>query len=306
MSGKRGHSGEVPDVTQLRDDIDVTEAPTLSATTSPGGSRGRFQEPPRNLLADIGRFPDRGEIGVGGMGSVREVYDEILLRRVAIKSLHNELAESEEHTQRFLEEVQITGQLDQAHIVPVHDVGFHPRGNAFFVMKLLKGRTLSRIIADQRSKPLSGRNLEEFLHTFIKVCDAIDFAHSRNVIHRDLKPSNIMVGDHGEVYVMDWGIALLADGPRHDPVHDPPQLRLFAQNAVDDVLAQVVDDDLDDALPARRNNTGALGHQHHDSHQHHGGDDADQDDAVELVEGAVAKERRRVKVVDRGPVKLIA
>lgn len=215
------------DVTQSGAGIRQTEAPTVSmnpATSSTGGHETVRTINTRHHLAEHSRFDDCGEIGVGGMGTVRAVQDQVLLRRVAMKSLHPDLAANTEHTQRFLEEVQIASQLDHPHIVPVHDLGVHPDGSAFFVMKLVQGQTLGKLLEREAGQPLPGRRLEEYLQIFLKVCDAIDFAHSRGVIHRDLKPSNVMVGDHGEVYVMDWGIALLHESPRKSDPHHMPRL----------------------------------------------------------------------------------
>jgi serine/threonine-protein kinase len=134
-----------------------------------------------------------------------------------MKSLHPKLARRHDHAERFLREVQVTGRLDHPNIVPVHDIGFHSEGNAFFLMKHVDGRTLTEVIGEHRDQPLIGSMLEEHLRIFLKLTNAISFAHSRGVIHRDLKPNNIMVGTHGEVYVMDWGIALLCEDTGEQP-----------------------------------------------------------------------------------------
>jgi CRP-like cAMP-binding protein/tRNA A-37 threonylcarbamoyl transferase component Bud32 len=173
------------------------------------------------IMAQPGRYHDTGRIGVGGMGEVHKVYDEVLQRQVAMKNLLPHLASSSATTRRFLQEVLITAQLDHPSIVSVHDVGFHADGSAFFVMKLVRGENLAAQIRSHHGHPLTSRQLERYLRIFLKVCEAVDFAHSRGVIHRDLKPSNVMVGPHGEVFVMDWGIALVlsdasaAQSPEH-------------------------------------------------------------------------------------------
>ena len=233
MSGRPPKSGDFPDVTNKRE---LTEAPTLNASVpgatgvaDPTGSLETTQAPSGSQLAEASRYDNEGRVGTGGMGSVDAVYDRVLLRRVAMKSLHTKLSGEEEHIQRFLEEVQITGQLDHPNIVPVHDVGFHDNGSAFFIMKLVKGETLSKLLAAEKDQQLAASKLEEFLEIFVKICDAIDFAHSRRVIHRDLKPSNIMVGKHGEVYVMDWGIALLYDS--HKSSHTAFMPEIFRSGA---------------------------------------------------------------------------
>jgi serine/threonine-protein kinase len=144
---------------------------------------------------------DEGEIARGGMGSIRRLYDPELRRHIAMKVL--EPSADPNAAQRFVDEARITGVLDHANIVPVHDLVIDNRGVATYTMKLVEGQTMSELISSQRTQ----RDLERILQCLIKVCDALSFAHSRGVIHRDLKPDNIMVGSHGQVYVMDWGCA---------------------------------------------------------------------------------------------------
>ncbi len=144
---------------------------------------------------------DEGEIGRGGMGTIRRLYDPELRRRVAMKVLApspDPVAE-----RRFIEEARITGLLDHPNVVPIHDLVVDNQGVVSYTMKLVKGETLTELIARQKSV----RDLEHILECVIKVCEALSFAHGHGVIHRDLKPDNIMVGSHGQVYVMDWGCA---------------------------------------------------------------------------------------------------
>lgn len=159
--------------------------------------------PPPAPVATSGRIRDEGEIARGGMGAIRKLYDNELRRHVAMKVLEPELATHSTAALRFLDEARITGLLDHANVVPVHDIGRDERGYASYTMKLVEGHTLSEVIAGQKSQ----RDLERILQILLKVCDGLSYAHSRGVIHRDLKPDNIMVGSHGQVYVMDWGLA---------------------------------------------------------------------------------------------------
>ena len=168
-------------------------APATPATPDP---------PPPELL-------DRGEIGRGGMGMVRRVHDTRLLRDVAMKMLLPHYASDRSFIDSFVEEAQIAGQLEHPNIVPIHELGFDATGAPRFTMKLVHGRSLRAWLADEWRAPGTPERLAEGLEIFVKVCDAISFAHSRGVIHRDLKPANIMVGEFGEVYVMDWGLARL-------------------------------------------------------------------------------------------------
>jgi serine/threonine-protein kinase len=163
-----------------------------------------------------GRLRDEGEIARGGMGSIHRLYDLDLRRRVALKVIEAGLARDPEMTQRFVDEARITGALTHPNIVPVHDLALdEQRGGASYTMKLVDGRTLTELIAMQGSQ----RDLERILQCLATVCDALAYAHSRGIIHRDLKPDNIMVGEFGEVYLMDWGCAIatgertLVDGP---------------------------------------------------------------------------------------------
>ena len=152
------------------------------------------------------------------MGAVHSVRDLSIHRRVAMKVMLH--AGDAAGTARFLEEAQITGQLEHPNIVPVHELGFDAEGCPFYTMKLVRGTTLSAVLgalASGVAGTAAKYPLPVLLTIFQKVCDALAFAHSRQVIHRDLKPENIMLGDFGEVLVMDWGIAKLlgrADGSR--------------------------------------------------------------------------------------------
>jgi serine/threonine-protein kinase len=156
------------------------------------------------------RYSFLGLLGRGAMGEVHVVRDEDLRRKVAFKRMVPEVIESSELAARFFSEAQITAQLDHPHIVPIYGLEIDADGSLGYTMKLVHGRTLSEVLADARkrsgdaSEHLAGR-----LELFLKVSDAMSFAHSRGVLHRDLKPDNIMIGHHNEVYVMDWGICRL-------------------------------------------------------------------------------------------------
>jgi hypothetical protein len=178
----------------------------------------------------VQRFEDRGEIARGGMSSVRRVFDHLVMREVAMKVL--EPTRTFDELAHFVEEAQITGQLDHPNIVPVHDIAMDEQGlPSRFTMKLVRGETLDQLLKSCGDAPLSSEKLEEFLQVFLRICDAVSFAHSRGVIHRDLKPSNIMVGTHGQVYVMDWGVALLRDAPRAHEDSKLPRVQCAGETA---------------------------------------------------------------------------
>ncbi|MBI4567716.1 MAG: protein kinase, partial [Planctomycetes bacterium] len=143
------------------------------------------------------------EIGRGGMGQVLSAVDRDVRRQVAMKLM---LGGDEAALRRFLQEAQVTGQLEHPNIVPLHEIGVSPEGRVFFTMKMVKGDDLAAIVR----RAFTGDHrftLSRLVEMYLKVCDAIAFAHSKGVIHRDLKPANIMVGGFGEVLVMDWGLA---------------------------------------------------------------------------------------------------
>lgn len=158
------------------------------------------------------RFLDQELIGRGGMGTVRRVYDRSLLREVALKRLEGTGDDGD--AARFVTEAQITAQLDHPNIVPIHDLLLGDPAAPSYLMKLVGGRTFASHIAAAGPPPRSADELARLLDVFLKVCDAIAFAHSRDVMHRDLKPHNVMVDTYGRVYVVDWGLArYLRRGP---------------------------------------------------------------------------------------------
>jgi eukaryotic-like serine/threonine-protein kinase len=180
--------------------------------TRVGRSRSARVQAVTPRLLPLERFLDLGELARGGMGVVRRVADQLLLRDIAMKVLRPELNDLDDYKQRFIEEAQIMAQLDHPSVMPVHELGVDKNGTLYFAMKLVAGANLEERLAPFRDQTRWLEWLDEFLDVFLKVCDAVAFAHSRGVVHRDLKPSNVMVGDYGEVYVMDWGVAALLRG----------------------------------------------------------------------------------------------
>ena len=150
------------------------------------------------------RYQLHGEIARGGMGAILKGRDTDLGRDLAIKVLLDQHKNKPEVVQRFIEEAQIGGQLQHPGIVPVYELGQFADQRPFFSMKLVKGETLGKLLAD-RAEPVADRG--KFLGIFEQICQTMAYTHSRGVIHRDLKPANIMVGAFGEVQVMDWGLA---------------------------------------------------------------------------------------------------
>jgi serine/threonine protein kinase/formylglycine-generating enzyme required for sulfatase activity len=164
------------------------------------------------------RYQLLSEVGRGGMGAVIRVWDGDLRRTLAMKVVLGKEDKSAKGATppvdsrtlgRFLEEAQITGQLDHPGIVPVHELGLGSDGEVYFTMRLVKGEDLRAIYGHVESGHEDWTTTRA-LSVMLKVCEAMAYAHSKGVIHRDLKPDNIMVGKYGEVYVMDWGLARVA------------------------------------------------------------------------------------------------
>ena len=139
------------------------------------------------------------EIARGGMGVIYEAEDRELQRAVALKVLANEVSDANAAA-RMRAEAQTIARLEHPGIVPVHDAGELPDGRVYYAMKLVRGTRL-----DEYARSNRGRT--DLLRLFIRLCEAVAFAHAHGVIHRDLKPENVMIGSFGEVLVMDWGVA---------------------------------------------------------------------------------------------------
>ena len=173
------------------------------------------------------RITRRGLHSSGGIGHVWLAHDKVLDREIALKELKADQSGSEINRQRFFREAQVTAQLTHPGTVPVYDY-VEDGGRSYYTMKFVKGRTLTEAIAEYhegiRESAQSGVNsqLVQLLNQFVSVCNTVAFAHSRKVIHRDLKTENVVVGDFGEVVVLDWGLAkrleeeLPADGTGED------------------------------------------------------------------------------------------
>ena len=196
--------------------------------------------PPRDSDS---RYRLDGEIARGGMGAILKGRDTDLGRDLAIKVLLDQHKDKPEIIQRFVEEAQIGGQLQHPGIAPIYELGQFADKRPFFAMKLVKGETLSKLLANREN---ASDDRGKFIGIYEQVCQTMAYAHSRGVIHRDLKPSNIMVGAFGEVQVMDWGLAkVLAAGGIADEkkAHDRQQGQSIIQtqrNQVGSEAAPVV------------------------------------------------------------------
>jgi serine/threonine protein kinase len=161
-----------------------------------------------NALQDTsGRYTERDLIAVGGEKSITRVYDRLLDRHIAMA--RSAVAENEEDLEKFLREARLTAKLRHPNIVPVHNMGVDLSGLPFFTMEMVPGENLDDILKaliEGNSSYVQRYTLNTLLNLFLKICDAIAYAHSRGVLHLDLKPGNIRVGLFGEVFVCDWGL----------------------------------------------------------------------------------------------------
>jgi len=164
---------------------------------------------PRPLA--VARYQTRATIGRGGMGEVLTAYDDHVGREVALKRMRGDRP-SEKSIDRFIREARIQGRLDHPAIVPVHDLGRDACGRPYFAMKKLTGVTLAVVLRNQHLAVKYPR--QRLLRALADACLAIELAHTRGVIHRDIKPENLLLGDFGEVYVLDWGVAKVIDDVR--------------------------------------------------------------------------------------------
>jgi serine/threonine-protein kinase len=202
---------------------------TVTLAPSTGGETHTL-DPERAVAASAPaalppRYRDLGRLAGGSFGEVRRVLDTSLDRPVAMKILHADVARRASSVARFAAEVKLTAGLAHPGIVAVHDWGRLDDGRLWFTMREVRGRTLGEVIEDVHGSATedgfpetgSGWTFRRLVDAFARVCQAVAHAHRRGVVHRDLKPENVMVGELGDVLVMDWGLGRrLLDDPADD------------------------------------------------------------------------------------------
>jgi eukaryotic-like serine/threonine-protein kinase len=194
---------------------------------------GKSSGAPAPMPQRFGRYDVIDLIGKGGMGDVYRVRDDEIERDLALKIMRLELQDDPTLRRRFIEEAQVTGQLQHPGMPPIHERGELPDGRLYYTMKLVQGRTWHDLFKE-RSDP--NQELPRFLAIFEQVAQAVAYAHSKHVIHRDLKPANVMVGRFGEVQVMDWGatkVLAAAATKNDDPGTPPPTNFVRTQRSLD-------------------------------------------------------------------------
>lgn len=208
-----------PDEQATLTDEDPSSAPTASSdafaataapVTEPSGAPSEAGHLAHDPSFPQERYHAQSVLGVGGMGEVHLCTDRTIGRDVAIKLVRPEIRKSGIGYARFVREAKVQARLEHPAVVPVYDLGVSGEGAAWFSMKRVRGRTLDRIVhALARGEEARNGNLSQrrLLTAFVQVCLAVDYAHENGILHRDLKPANIMLGDFGEVNVLDWGLA---------------------------------------------------------------------------------------------------
>ncbi len=192
-------------------DVTVRDRPTSAPTQA---SAGRPITRSRRPSLAAQRYRIGMPLGRGGMGEVLVAYDERIGREVALKRMLEAEPHGDDLT-RFVREAKVQGRLDHPAVVPVYDLANDDDGRPYFVMKRLRGKPLSFLLSKPTEDIAALRR--RLWRAFVDICMAIEFAHQKSVIHRDLKPANIMLGDFGEAYVLDWGVArtIAVEGQTH-------------------------------------------------------------------------------------------
>ena len=171
-----------------------------------------------DFLTTEDRYQESKIVDQGGMKKIIKTTDSLTSRSVAKALLID--YEDEDKVERFLKEARLTAALEHPNIIPVYDIGFDEKEGPYFIMKLVGGRNFATILKSLSSKnsaesPASSESfsLQDLMDIFLKICDAVAYAHSKGIVHLDLKPENIQIGEYGEVLVCDWGLAKILDEP---------------------------------------------------------------------------------------------
>jgi len=202
-------------------DLMLEQDPDLKAEDVQAGDG----EEAENLTDLEDHFTSMKELASGGQGVLSQNIDRSLKRRVAVKSLRKELRGNPDQRQHFLAEARVTAQLEHPAIVPIHSLHKQADNGLAVTMKLIRGKSLQDYLKEITAlykahgfRSAAERKALRFrLDTFLSICDALEYAHSRNVMHCDLKPGNIMVGEYHEAYLMDWGISHPIRSKEYDP-----------------------------------------------------------------------------------------
>lgn len=195
----------------LQSDSDEESIPTMTMNVAGETLESDLDEHIENLTPKpSGKYKFMRSIGFGGMKAVLQVSDKDTTRKMAMAIIPDFDERPKSDVNRFIREARITARLEHPNIVPIHDIGTDVNGSPYFTMKYLRGHSLAVVLKKLNEgdpETLAKHTLPRLLRTFVKVANAIAFAHSKQIIHLDLKPENIHLGEFGEVLVLDWGLA---------------------------------------------------------------------------------------------------
>ncbi|MDO5552138.1 MAG: serine/threonine-protein kinase [Planctomycetia bacterium] len=215
---------EFPIMASMAETVEVGVEPGAASQTISGAASSFLERSSYSLMSYDTELPKIGglyqfreSVGTGGFSCIYKAYDVVLQRDVAIKTLSEEYCSKYVSRNAFIAEANVTASLDHPNIIPIHGLYTDENNQLHLVMKLIEGKNLREIltqkIKDYESKSRreivreERANLINRLEIFLKICDAVAYAHNKKILHRDIKPENIMVSSYNEVYVMDWGIS---------------------------------------------------------------------------------------------------
>ncbi|MEK7485088.1 MAG: serine/threonine-protein kinase, partial [Planctomycetota bacterium] len=249
-----------PNVLNSQQTTPITQTIQQTEKTNLAPQEFKAIDPSDNNLQE--RYKILKVLGEGGMGVVQLAYDQALQREIALKRIKskalNSLSKSQQELLwRFQREASISAMLEHPNIVPLYDVQKHSNGEMFFTMRKIEGKTLREILGRKRQNPQEYEEVE-LLSIFLKVCDAMAYAHSKGVIHRDLKPDNVMIGQFGEVYVMDWGIAKILKDNQQEII-DPATKNLEDVKIVKKTPQKLIDSIETESLEEGYKTVGGIG-----------------------------------------------
>jgi len=200
-----------------------------SAWSPANRQASRVQKAPASdekILFNLGPYQILERIGKGGMGEVFRAYDPTCGRYIAIKKIRDDLENKSNLHQRFLREARITSQLAHPAVIPIYAIHYE-NNQLYYTMPYVAGETLHRILRNTLRREKKGEDIENsggtiptLANIFLKTCQAVAYAHSRGVLHRDIKPENIMVGQYGEVLILDWGLAKILGDDSENPTEE--------------------------------------------------------------------------------------
>lgn len=165
------------------------------------------------ILFSVGTYQALKSIGKGGMGEVFLAYDTSCGRRLALKKIRPDLLQHKQLHNRFIKEARITSQLTHPAIIPIYAIHSETE-ETYYTMPYVEGETLKQLLRTARKQDKEGKKMDHvaesipaLIRIFLSICQAVAYSHSKNILHRDLKPENIIIGQYGQIVILDWGLA---------------------------------------------------------------------------------------------------